>query len=287
MSADPQWATPPQQAYWSADGQWWWDGYTWRPRAHHPAVFVPVGARKNDFDVSVESIGSNAGRWLKAGMVAIAWGAAIEIGISLLPSGLHTGFVVAVLLTLLLEASFGLVSVFALRVFGMRESWKQLLHLGRPLLGDLWRVPGWLVISYFAAGTLVAILVTVFPALRHEIHGNNPLAGSHSLPIILYGYVLAVAVAPVAEEIMCRGLLLRAFSAKWGFLRGALLSSFIFGVGHAYEEPSLLSGLVLTVLIGTIGFMMCLLVRHTNRLSSSIAMHALMNAIALTIGFAT
>ena len=286
MSAEPQWASQPSEVYWSADGQWWWDGYTWRPRAHHPAVYVPV-AKKNAFDASVESIKSESNRWVKAGLVAVVWLAAVEFLVVLIPAGFHPGLIVGVLLSLVLEASFGLVPILALHRFGMKEKWREILHLGRLFPSDLWRVPAWLVISYFAAGVLLVAAASVFPALQHQFHSNNPLAGVHSLPLILYGYVQGVLIAPVAEEVMCRGLLLRAFSAKWGFGRGAIFSSVIFGLAHAYEEPTLLSGLVLTLGIGTIGFMMCLLVRHTNRLSSSIAMHALMNTIALTIGFMT
>ena len=47
--------------------------------------------------------------------------------------------------------------------------------------------------------------------------------------------VIVVLIAPVVEETMFRGLMLRTLMRRWGFWPAALASSAIFALFHTYE----------------------------------------------------
>lgn len=67
----------------------------------------------------------------------------------------------------------------------------------------------------------------------------------------LYRGLEAIAlllVAPVAEEFLFRGVLLHRWAEKWGVLPALLLSSFLFGLGHANPIGLTVVGLVWALL---------------------------------------
>ena len=101
------------------------------------------------------------------------------------------------------------------------------------------------------------------------------------LPNILSLISLCV-LAPILEEIVFRGFLLHRWANKFGLLRAVLLSSLIFGVGHADVIASMCFG------IG-----MCVIYLTTQSLLTAIVIHALWNLACwllelldkLTLGF--
>lgn len=60
--------------------------------------------------------------------------------------------------------------------------------------------------------------------------------------------LMVVLVAPVAEEILFRGLLLHTLASRWGFRRAAFVTAGIFALLHANLIGIFVFGLVLTVL---------------------------------------
>lgn len=85
--------------------------------------------------------------------------------------------------------------------------------------------------------------------------------------------VLALAVAPVAEEILFRGVLLPAVASESGFLRSALLVSLLFGAIHLHG-PSLIP---LTLL----GLGLCAGYIRTGHLLTPVVMHMTLNLLNL------
>jgi membrane protease YdiL (CAAX protease family) len=61
-------------------------------------------------------------------------------------------------------------------------------------------------------------------------------------------FVTLVVTAPLLEELMFRGYLLRAWSEKWGLWTGVLLSSAVFGLVHPDTVPAMLTGVGLALL---------------------------------------
>jgi len=80
--------------------------------------------------------------------------------------------------------------------------------------------------------------------------------------------LVAVVLAPIAEEVLFRGLLLQRWATKWGTWRAVMATSALFAVGHV----ELLGHFVF-------GVVMCALYLRTRSLWVPIATHALNNAI--------
>ena len=83
------------------------------------------------------------------------------------------------------------------------------------------------------------------------------------------GVTAVVVAAPVAEEWLFRGLLLRRWSAKWGITSGVVGSSLIFGVLHADIVGAFLFGVA-----------MCALYERYGSLWPSVVVHAANNLLA-------
>lgn len=57
-----------------------------------------------------------------------------------------------------------------------------------------------------------------------------------------------LVIAPLAEEFIFRGILFHRWSTKWGIKAGILLSSFLFGLGHANPVGLTMVGIILCLL---------------------------------------
>lgn len=106
------------------------------------------------------------------------------------------------------------------------------------------------------------------------------LANANMKPVVtmsgwLMQVLVAVVLAPIAEEVLFRGLLLQRWATKWGTWRAVMATSALFAVGHV----ELLGHFVF-------GVVMCALYLRTRSLWVPIATHALNNAI-VSIGTLT
>jgi membrane protease YdiL (CAAX protease family) len=95
--------------------------------------------------------------------------------------------------------------------------------------------------------------------------------------------VIVVLIAPLVEETMFRGLLLRTFMRRLGFWPGALLSSLIFALFHTYEVDTLTGAVTLAGVVFVLGLTNCLLVRWSGRLAPGMIVHALFNGLAIVV----
>jgi membrane protease YdiL (CAAX protease family) len=116
----------------------------------------------------------------------------------------------------------------------------------------------------------------VFPAFVRQWG----LANANMKPVVTWSgwsmqVLVAVVLAPIAEEVLFRGLLLQRWAAKWGTWRAVMATSALFAVGHV----ELLGQFVFAVV-------MCALYLRTRSLWVPIATHALNNAI-VSIGTLT
>jgi membrane protease YdiL (CAAX protease family) len=89
-----------------------------------------------------------------------------------------------------------------------------------------------------------------------------------------WGLVVALVapclLAPLAEEILYRGVLFRAVRNRLGVLPGAVISSLIFALLHFYDGYGLVS-------VGIFGLACALVYAATGSLMTAIALHALYN----------
>ncbi len=162
-----------------------------------------------------------------------------------------------------------------------------LLAAGRPF-SRLWgptRTTGAMVAIGLATGVGVAIVAYTLNAIVVLLAGvedpveqqllQDALAGG--LPLALVA-LLAVVVAPLAEEVIFRGVLFRALADRINLAVGLVLSSVIFALIHievVVSQPFALVGLF------TVGFLLALAFHLTGNLMVAVLGHAVFNAISL------
>jgi membrane protease YdiL (CAAX protease family) len=149
----------------------------------------------------------------------------------------------------------------------------------------------WVDLGYGAIGTLVSLLlrslvIAIANAASHgsasrqaqNVHLHSVRAGDVALLI-----VATVVFAPIIEELMFRGLLLRTFMRRLHFWPAAVLSTVIFAVLHTYEVTTLTGALTLAASVACLGIVNCYLNRLTTRLTPGIIVHATSNLLAVVV----
>ncbi len=144
------------------------------------------------------------------------------------------------------------------------------------------RPSGWLMIVGLAAGALAWLPASVLADLSSRLRPPGPeyleFLQQHlptTWPGTLAAFAAAGVVAPVAEELVFRGLLYRAARSRWGALGAAVITSLFFGVVH--WEPWSLFGLV------GLGLLMCWLYERTGSLLTPILAHGAHNVLSLSL----
>jgi membrane protease YdiL (CAAX protease family) len=125
---------------------------------------------------------------------------------------------------------------------------------------------------------LFALLVLIDQPLRWALGrftAEDPTGGLSYAETGIFGLVIVIVsscvVAPVAEEILYRGVLHRSLSNRMGVLAGAVISSVVFASLHFYDIYGLAS-------VATFGFICALAYQSTRSLLDVIALHMLYNA---------
>ncbi|MFD2255540.1 CPBP family intramembrane glutamic endopeptidase [Luteolibacter algae] len=125
---------------------------------------------------------------------------------------------------------------------------------------------------------LFALLVFVDQPMRWALARfttDDPTGGLSFADPGLFGLgfllISACIIAPIAEEILYRGVLYRSLANKLGVLAAALVSSVIFSSLHFYDIYGLVS-------VATFGFVCALLYQSTGSLINVVALHMLYNA---------
>ncbi|HEV7622793.1 MAG TPA: type II CAAX endopeptidase family protein [Amnibacterium sp.] len=122
---------------------------------------------------------------------------------------------------------------------------------------------------------------------------NVHLAGSPAGDVVLG--VVAVLIAPAVEELVTRGMLMRAIRAAivrrvpepsegrrhLAVDASVLISAAVFTALHLHEAPDLVTAVALVLGIFPIGLVVAWLATRTGRLGPGIVTHALVNALAL------
>jgi membrane protease YdiL (CAAX protease family) len=93
--------------------------------------------------------------------------------------------------------------------------------------------------------------------------------------MLVYFIFLALVVAPLAEEILFRGLLLPALGRRWGLGAAILVSSVLFAAMH-FHIPSLVPLFVFSIALS-------LAYIYTESITVPVVMHMLFNAVSLMV----
>jgi membrane protease YdiL (CAAX protease family) len=184
----------------------------------------------------------------------------LDIGISTLP-GLHP------LAGILLDSAARLLpALIALGLLFRRPSHaSRVLGLGRSLFPT-------------AIAGMFSLLMIADLLLRALIGGGDPTEpggglnpGEAGIWGLVFAVVSACLLAPLAEEIVYRGVLFRSLWVRLGVLPAAILSSAVFSLVHFYDGYGLAS-------VAVFGFACALLYSATGSLACCIALHFLYNS---------
>jgi hypothetical protein len=174
--------------------------------------------------------------------------------------------------------ALGDLVVLAVVIFAARRGAER---LGPATLGlrrtRFWPAAGWMLAIYFgviSAEGAWSLIVGGAPSTRgHDV--AHPATAT-----ALLGLFAIAVVAPIVEEVAFRGYLFPALTRWRGPWIGAALTAVLFGVAHAGVYP-----LRFLPALAAFGFGACLLYWFTGSLLPSIALHALNNALVLSVAF--
>lgn len=166
-----------------------------------------------------------------------------------------------------------------------RRSWADAFGWQAPRTRDAGLIAVWFLIGFAVQFGVSIVLFSAVPALRHQNVSNVSLHHFSTASIVLIA-IIGVVVAPAAEELMFRGIMLRAVMRRYGFTIAATSTSVLFGISHAYEEHTAASAVFITIQMAAFSFVQCWLTRKSGRLGPAIITHVLDNAIAFAIAIA-
>ena len=138
--------------------------------------------------------------------------------------------------------------------------------------------------AMLGTAVVMVVLAAVFSALfylfgdrrRATTMPFKPIAASPNWYDSLGLLVLAVLIAPVAEEVFFRGMLYNALRRRLRVVVAAPVQAIIFGLSHHFG-PADTTGVVL------IGLAFALLYEWRKTLLAPVLMHAMVNALAMAI----
>lgn len=142
-----------------------------------------------------------------------------------------------------------------------------------PALGFRQPLAGWplLVFSGYMVFWMGSVVWTLLMPEAEQKDIASPLG---SLPVQIF---LIVLVAPLAEEVVFRGLLFQGFLQRMSLPLAVILSSLLFALPHF---PG---GLLTLPLLFIFGAVLALLYWRTESIWPPILLHALNNALALVV----
>jgi hypothetical protein len=140
------------------------------------------------------------------------------------------------------------------------------------------------------AGILYYVVTAIYAAALH-FHGNEKLPRelgvSNSTAALAGAAVFVCLIAPVAEEFFFRGFIFGVLR-RWrivvagrqlGPWVAAVITGILFGLAHTGSASSRY-----LVPLGFLGFVLCLVRWRTGSLYPCIALHAMNNSLALSVG---
>jgi CAAX protease family protein len=194
-----------------------------------------------------------------------------------------TDAVVTVVGTLIMEClAFGTAWLFASlttrpRVwhFGLRST-------------RLWPAVGWAAAGMGCFWVFTALYsVLVHPDIEQDV--TETLGADQSTLGLIAAGIVIIGVAPIAEEFFFRGFMYRSLRGSLPVLLAALVDGVIFGLIHyqacdqGATSCSAADGLLLVPPLAMLGFVFCIVYERTGSLFTTIALHALNNAIAFGV----
>lgn len=131
----------------------------------------------------------------------------------------------------------------------------------------------------------IVIVGLVLTALFEAVSGRptttpDQLPQHLNTPEAIASVILAVFVAPVAEELFFRGILFRSIRDRRGFWLGALVSGLIFGLAH-YEAAAWQDTVLLQSIMVFTGVALAYLYERRGNLLANVTAHMVFNVVGV------
>ncbi|GAA0077043.1 type II CAAX endopeptidase family protein [Clostridium sp. CTA-5] len=135
----------------------------------------------------------------------------------------------------------------------------------------------WLIIAIVLPVTVTAILLC-FPGELIKNHINT----FQSASIIVRAIFSAGLGAGIVEEMVFRGMIMKAFDKRFGKMTAIILPSFIFGLIHLIGMKMDIISILLLLIAGTsVGIMFSLIVYESGSVWCSAIVHGIWNVIII------
>ena len=122
----------------------------------------------------------------------------------------------------------------------------------------------WGLVMMLAAGTVIEPVLALLPAPPSAVYGRG-----------FWAVLCVVGMAPLLEEVLCRGVILESVRARYGVVAALFLSAFFFAVLHGHPALAF-NDFVMGLILGFIYI-------ETDSIFSTILLHALNNGLAFLL----
>ena len=143
-----------------------------------------------------------------------------------------------------------------------------------------WSYLGVFFLSFFLLFVWANLATRIFPRTQN---GSTVVEVATSLTGISYfitRIVYTCIIAPVAEEIVCRGFLMTSLSKFKNYYIDVLVSAAIFGAMHVLQHGWITTDFILYFVMGLI---FCMMFRYTRSIYWVIVLHASWNTFLLIV----
>ena len=230
--------------------------------------FIPATLRKVACGLKSRQQGY-AGAWTPAlGLTVVMVGTLAWIGyVGALDFGIEAIISLPALMALLLDTAARLLpSLIAIGfLFKQPSHVVRVLGLNRPPYVGL-------VLGAYALLLLVQATLRLWPDGNDPEPGGGLSLADAGINGLIFSIVSACLIAPLAEEVLDRGILFRSLGNRMGVAAAAVLSAIIFSAVHFYDLQGFLS-------VAMFGFVAALLYAGTGSLVSVILLHVVHNVM--------
>lgn len=143
---------------------------------------------------------------------------------------------------------------------------------------------GWGPLTWLATfgAQLVAVVIIRLGHIPTQSNTDSIRALRDDRGFVVAMLVLAIVAAPIVEEIVFRGLMLRGLLSRWPVWAAVLVQGVLFGAAHIAPERGVRNiGLVLV--LSAVGCVFGAFAVGTRRLAPSMIAHAIVNTIAMVV----
>lgn len=262
-SSPPGWYPDP----WHPGLQRFWDGLQWTVQRPGPVAPPPPPFPTMPFRVAIGALLSMA--------------VPLVVSRILLRSLADRDWPIAVYLVIAALLAYGPPVVFwiwASKKWGRGRPALDVGLLMRPV--DLaWGPVTWIAcfVTQIIVGIVVVALRVPFQSNTDGIAGNGDDRG-----YVIAMLILAVVVAPLVEEVIFRGMVLRGFLTRWKPPLAIALQGVLFGLAHVAPERGV-RNVGLVIVLSSVGAVLGVSAYLARRLAPTIIGHAMLNALAMVI----